>query len=326
MNGVKKTVSAVLVFGVCSGLLLLIAKNFTNSFDVENQLAQILSIETDLLKEWQQSNGLQQTLRPSSRGLEVELLQRLFSQDTAIYPEKIVTGYYGTLTKNAVARFQKEYDLEQTGVVDTVTRDEINRVFLSHLCPAPVVAYPDYFLKKIDRDALLPQDYVPAGLVDVSTDVKTVGIVCARQDVVRSLVHMFDDAQREEVYLVVTSGYRTTDIQEHLYQYWLELEGEDVLDEIAVPGASEHQLGTAFDFTDRSIRYAGVDTRFGESAGGRWLQANAYKYGFILSYPKDKEEMTGYAYEPWHWRYVGVHLATILHKTKLTLNESPFGI
>jgi len=135
---------------------------------------------------------------------------------------------------------------------------------------------------------------------------------------------MFRDAEREGIYLGITSAYRKPEIQKYLFDFWLMIEGPDALDAIAEPGASEHQLGTAVDFTDASIGYAGVDDRFASSGGGKWLAQNGHRYGFIMSYPRGKEKMTGYKYEPWHWRFVGVDTATALYNQGITFNESYF--
>ncbi|MEN9561706.1 MAG: hypothetical protein RIQ56_979, partial [Candidatus Parcubacteria bacterium] len=294
------------------------------AFDHTNQLAQILTVETKLLKEWQQSAGLRSTLALNSSGREVSLLQRMLSQDPLIYPEKKVTGYYGDITEEAVSKFQEAYALPQTGIVDEETRIKLNEIFLEFLCPEQEVMYPDLFLQKVERERKLPSDYVPPSLQDITHTVPTVGIACARKDVVNPLIEMFRAAEKDGVRLAVTSGYRKPEIQQYLYDFWLQIHGPDARDMIAEPGASEHQLGTTFDLTDESIGYAGVDPRFARSEGGRWLAKHAHTYGFVMSYPRGKEKVTGYAYEPWHWRFVGVEIATKVFSEKTTFNESAF--
>ena len=291
----------------------------------DNQLAQIIHVETKLLRQWQLSQGLKNTIGYNAVGSDVALLQRMLSQDPGIYPEQQVTGYYGMLTREAVVRFQSEYHLPQTGVVGPATKSKLNEVFLHHLCPEPTTIYSDYLHKKVARRPVLPADYVPPQLEEISAKVKTVGIMCLRKDVVPSLVALFSDAKQNGIHLLVTSAYRKPEIQKDLYDFWVQEEGDRAFDEIAEPGASEHQLGTTVDLTDASIGYAGVDQRFGESVGGKWLMENAHNYGFTMSYPEGKEGVTGYAYEPWHWRYVGVKIATKLREEGLTLNESSYG-
>lgn len=132
---------------------------------------------------------------------------------------------------------------------------------------------------------------------------------------------MFDAASRDGVTLMVTSGYRSPDIQQYLYDYWLRLFGPGVLNEIARPGVSEHQLGTTVDLSDKSIGYASVEPKFATSKGGKWLSRHAHEYGFTLSYPAGRDATTGFTYEPWHWRYVGVDVATQLHESDKAFNE-----
>ena len=88
---------------------------------------------------------------------------------------------------------------------------------------------------------------------------------------------------------------------------------------IAVPGASEHQVGLALDIVCST--YYRLDEAFGDTEAGKWLAENSYQYGFILRYPKDKEEITGIEYEPWHFRYVGKEAAKEMTEQKLTLEE-----
>lgn len=315
----KQVFSALAAIGF---LLLIFA--FASKFptlDERNQLAQIIAIETDLLKTWQQSNGLSNTLAYNDAGHNVVLLQRMLSKDSGIYPEKRITGYYGNLTREAVVRFQKEYNLPQTGIVDVATKDKLNEIFLSFLCPEQTIIYPEFLLKKVTKQLPLPNDYVPPSLEDVSSKIKTIDTICVRQDVVPHLIQMFNDAQKDGVYLAVTSGYRKPEIQKYLYDFWLKTQGVSALDVIAEPGKSEHQLGTTVDLTDSSIGYAGVDNRFARSDGGMWLAQNAHKYGFTMSYHKGKERITGYQYEPWHWRFVGVDIATSLYNQGLAFSE-----
>lgn len=320
----KQIILAITAISFLLVIFVLADKLPLSKLDTKNYLAQIMAVETDLLKAWQQSKGLQNTLAYNSVGNDVVLLQKMLSQDPGIYPEQKLTGYYGNLTRQAVFRFQKEYGLVQTGVVDTATKDKLNEVFLSFLCPEQTAIYPEFSLKKVTKQFSLPKDYVPPSLENISNKVKTIGIACLRQDVAPYLIQMFNDAQKDGVYLAVTSGYRKPEIQKYLYDFWLRLHGPSALDEIAEPGASEHQLGTTIDLTDASIGYAGVDNRFANSEGGKWLAVNAYKYGFVLSYPKGKEKNTGYKYEAWHWRFVGADIATSLYNQGLAFNEAAF--
>ena len=110
--------------------------------------------------------------------------------------------------------------------------------------------------------------------------------------------------------LILNSGFRTYKNQQGLYNRTRDTRGLVIAEKLSArPGHSEHQLGLAADF---SVRGQGcvIMVCFGNTVAGRWLETNAYKYGFILRYPKGYKPITGFQYEPWHFRYVGVELAT----------------
>ena len=122
-------------------------------------------------------------------------------------------------------------------------------------------------------------------------------------------------AAAEGIDLEIISGYRSYDKQKSVYNYWVSLYGKEEADRIsATPGNSEHQTGLAIDINN-------LEEDFADTPAGKWLAKNAYKYGFILRYPKGKESITGYAYEPWHFRYVGTELAKQIYDSGLTLEE-----
>ena len=88
---------------------------------------------------------------------------------------------------------------------------------------------------------------------------------------------------------------------------------------VTVPGASEHEIGLSLDIVRTD--HQALDEKFGETDAGQWLMNNAYKFGFILRYPKGKEDITGIIYEPWHYRYVGREAAEIIYEEQITLEE-----
>ncbi len=129
---------------------------------------------------------------------------------------------------------------------------------------------------------------------------------------------MFDDAKKEDLTLIVNSSYRSYIDQDEIYERYKKNKGEEYADSVAArPGFSEHQTGYAVDL----ITYGATSSTFEETDEFRWLQNNAYKYGFILRYPKDKEYLTGYSYESWHYRYVGVNAAKTIHDENITFDE-----
>lgn len=156
----------------------------------------------------------------------------------------------------------------------------------------------------VNKTYPLPQNYNPG----VNPEAKA------------ALDKMFAAAKAEQnLKMWVCSGFRSYTVQKNLYNSYVRRDGAKAADRYSArPGYSEHQTGLAFD-----INYA--DYRFKNTAEAKWLAANAYKYGFILRYPEGKESITGYMYEPWHYRYVGVESAKKIFDSGLTLEEY-FGI
>lgn len=137
----------------------------------------------------------------------------------------------------------------------------------------------------------------------------------------KALEIMFDNAKKEGIILTAVSGYRSYDRQSTLYYNYVARDGKVKADTYSArPGTSEHQTGLAMDLSAASNGYE-LTTSFGLTKEGIWVKDNAHKYGFIIRYPKNKEAITGYMYEPWHVRYVGTDLSTYLYENNLVLEE-----
>lgn len=118
------------------------------------------------------------------------------------------------------------------------------------------------------------------------------------------------------------STYRSYEYQTTLYKRYVDRDGEDEADRYSArPGYSEHQTGLAFDIGEVNYEQHWASSSFGETEAGKWLAANAHRYGFILRYPKGKENVTGYMHESWHFRYVGEQAAEEIFKRNITLEE-----
>ncbi|MFJ8237714.1 D-alanyl-D-alanine carboxypeptidase family protein [Ureibacillus sp. NPDC094379] len=133
---------------------------------------------------------------------------------------------------------------------------------------------------------------------------------------------MAADARKAGFELVAFSTYRSYEYQQTLYNNYVERDGKENADRYSArPGYSEHQTGLAFDVGEVDREDLWLTSEFGETEAGKWLVNNAHKYGFILRYPQGKEKITGYMYESWHFRYLGIQLATEVKKSNLTLEE-----
>ena len=180
----------------------------------------------------------------------------------------------------------------------------------------------------VNKDNLLPSDYVPYSLIVLDNNDNNFHNYndpnlkpMVREDIIKDLVDMFNAAKNSGYSLIVDSGYRSYDYQLDVLKANIDKYGEEkAYKYVALPGASEHQTGLCFDV---AYMYDGIySDKINEDDNEiNWLINNSYKYGFILRYPKGKEEITGYSYEPWHYRYVGKEIADVLHQNNLTLEE-----
>lgn len=188
----------------------------------------------------------------------------------------------------------------------------------------PLDTIPSSYTAFVSRDYLLPSDYIPRDLVepkvrfsyDAHDDKRKMRKVAAT-----ALEKMFRAAEKKKIILYGVSGYRSYERQKNIYNRNVSLHGKKATDALsAKPGSSEHQTGLTIDVSASSVNCL-LTERLADTQEGKWLLKNAHTYGFIIRYPKGKSKITGYSYEPWHIRYVGVTVATYLYKKNLTLEE-----
>ena len=173
----------------------------------------------------------------------------------------------------------------------------------------------------LDTIYKLPESYVPDDLVSV----KEAGLdsdQTLRALLMDDLAQLLKDAAAAGYPLELQSAYRSYGYQAKTFDYWVAQGGlEAARRSSARPGHSEHQLGTAADFRGEGGKAPWDYDDWAETPAGAWLAANAYRYGFVMSYPKSKESVTCYIYEPWHYRYMGREIAAEIEKSGLTLRE-----
>ncbi len=188
--------------------------------------------------------------------------------------------------------------------------------------PAPEVSCDDPRVL-VDRSHALPPYYVPEDLEPLwAYGIPTLGggEMLLRREAAEHLVRLVDDAAADGEELVVASAYRSYAHQQASYARLTSIYGTEAGEMSATPGHSQHQLGTAVDFTNAAAGYE-LWQPFGETTAYRWLTRHAREYGFVLAYPSGKEAETGYEWEPWHYRYVGVENAERLEESGLSLQE-----
>lgn len=172
----------------------------------------------------------------------------------------------------------------------------------------------------VDTILMVPQTYVPPDLVPVSqAGIEGSGKV--RLVMIDDLRAMADAARADGAGIAVQSAYRSYEQQVKTFRTWVALYGrERALRISARPGHSEHQLGLAIDFRSDSGG-SPFEGDWGLTPAGQWMAANAWQYGFVMSYPKGKLKVTCYEYEPWHFRYLGRELAKSVYDSGLTIRE-----
>lgn len=177
----------------------------------------------------------------------------------------------------------------------------------------------------VNKKRNLPSDYEPADLVklsEVPTVLENPEVNQLRSVAYEALKELFKAASDEEGYILYArSGYRSYNTQTSLYTSYVDSYGQKAADKYsAKPGQSEHQTGLSIDITCKAMNLK-LDDTFADTDEGKWVAENAHRFGYIIRYPKGKEDITGYMYEPWHIRYLGVEVATKVYESGLALEE-----
>ena len=185
----------------------------------------------------------------------------------------------------------------------------------------------DWRLILINKQHSIPDGYeeeVPLGNISTMK-----GIMYCDERIIDDLLDMIQAAKDDDVTLAICSPYRDLQYQEKLFNRKITkymkrglsyMEAYQLASQaVTVPNASEHQIGLALDIVTDT--YVALNEGFANTAAGKWLAENSCKYGFILRYPKGKEDITGIEYEPWHFRYVGAEAATLITEQGITLEE-----
>lgn len=169
----------------------------------------------------------------------------------------------------------------------------------------------------VNKNNKLDNKYVPTDLIMLNVKYSN-QYKYLREEAAYNFEKLSSDVSKLNYKIVAVSTYRSYIYQKELFNYYVKSKGEKkALKCSAKPGHSEHQTGLAVDVMGSNNDY----DEFEKSIEFDWMKNNSYKYGFILRYPKGKEHITGFKYEPWHYRYVGVETATKIYNNNLTLEE-----
>lgn len=187
-----------------------------------------------------------------------------------------------------------------------------------------VIAQPEAVAVLVNKHNKLPEDYNPTDLVyaDVRFIFKEkLDKRKMRKEAAEALKKMFDAADEDNIKLAGVSAYRSHATQTALFDRYVKKDGlEKARTYSALPGTSEHETGLSIDVSGSDGKCAASNC-FGGTPEADWLEKYAHEYGFIIRYPKGKEEITGYQYEPWHIRYVGTEISTKINQTGQSLEE-----
>lgn len=168
----------------------------------------------------------------------------------------------------------------------------------------------------VNKHRYLDEKFVPTGLSKIDEKYTSEEGMKASRVAINAFIQMSKAAEKEGYEIVINSAYRSYQDQVEINDTYLELYGQSYVDRfVAKPGFSEHQTGLCFDIGSRKSNV------FANSKEYQWMVDNAYKYGFILRFPKKYENITGFRTEPWHYRYVGKKIAKYIHDENITLEE-----
>lgn len=237
--------------------------------------------------------------------------------------------------KNEIQKLSQNQDiiLEDIGenilkesIEESLNTEEKNEVTvvkkeIKFTCPKPSKEYIDMSFLNIGQNiSLIDKSYIPKNLELLDSTLATRSDICLEKNTKEAFKKMVEDAKKEGITIKATSGFRSYTIQKSILDEVSRIK-QDAGKFVAKPGYSEHQLGTTIDISGASTNYGSADRAFGGSMESEWLKLNSYKYGFIMSYPFGKEEITGYAYEPWHYRYIGEENAKNIFEKDITITE-----
>lgn len=201
---------------------------------------------------------------------------------------------------------KQQADLTPEKQTDTNNTSQITKSDYNNKQQAPSKPTSINGILIVNKQYPLPADYNP-------------GVSAEAQ---QALDNMLGAAAAKGFKLTAFSAFRSYDYQQQLYTKYVNRDGQQAADRYSArPGHSEHQTGLAFDIGEVGREDLWLTEAFGETTAGQWLQNNAYKYGFILRYPKGKETITGFMHESWHFRYVGEKDAKKIYDKNITLEE-----
>lgn len=214
--------------------------------------------------------------------------------------------FYKSERKEEYLDYQKKYNLSLKEAIIQVN------IGLNHPFYENTKETKDQgILTIVNKYNYISKSYLPSNLINING-------LNINKEAYDAYLKMKTAMNKEKLNIQIISAYRSYDYQEELYERYLKNEKQEIVDTYSArPGFSEHHTGLAIDIDNTKLDF----NKFYLTKEFIWMNNNAHKYGFILRYPKDKEKITGYKYEPWHYRYLGVEIASYIKENNLTYEE-----
>lgn len=248
--------------------------------------------------------------------LSTEKLEQLLSLEKEEQMIPIITEKYFIESKlEEYLNFQKENQDKSTYDIVAMVNVHANKKWYEEIKETNTTLGNLLLVNKFNQ---LPQNYTPENLVEVS-NWYSYGTQKITKETYDAFINLFNKAKEDNINFFINSSYRDQKSQEATYESIKKSFGTTRADnQAARPGHSEHESGYAFDIFSPGSTSTG---NFQDSEAYSWLKEHAHLYGFIERYPKGKEYITGYNYESWHWRYVGIEVATKIKEEEITFDE-----
>lgn len=284
----------------------------TNNDDISLKFANVTGYDSSKLDDY--INFYNQNKDVDVKNIVKLVNKEIDKVEDFTYDQKIIDlideEYYIPKNTNRYLDYYKNHDVDPSEVISIVN---VNADYKFYTNTKETDMSKGYLIL-VNKYYHLPSNYEADDLKYIEKPYSPDG-GRMREEAYEAFQDMVDAADEDGLYLFALSPYRSYDLQVGVYNGWVAKDGTEKADTYSArPGYSEHQTGLCVDINS-------VEDDFAYTEEAKWLAKNAYKYGFILRFPKDKEHLTGYQYEPWHYRYVGKEAAKQMYDENLTLEE-----
>ncbi|MBQ3142036.1 MAG: M15 family metallopeptidase [Bacilli bacterium] len=299
----KKFLTSLVVFGLI-GCFIYSYITRENTENNDNNLTPITEEEKDELEDLGYSKEDITLIRENLNEEEIDEIKNTPNENLTEYVD---VPYFKLENLERYIEYDNRTDYSKENTVMYVNIG-LDRGFYTNI---KTVSNPHDTLVLVNKYNSLPSGIEPNDLIKTES-------VYMQREAGEALLKMADAMRNDGISIILQSGYRSESTQTYLYNNYVSYDGVENADTYSArPNHSEHQTGLAIDLSHDGT----LEEYFEDTIQFDWLSKNAYKYGFIMRYPKDKVFITGYTYEPWHYRYVGTKVASIIYNEGITFEE-----